>query len=495
MTLTLIFDFLVKGLVGGVRHGVVWGVHHLAFEGLWHFSVEVHFFGDFLVEHVVVHLVVHHLLFSVWKVFLVVHGWGNQFLFLEGKEFLLDGQRVVHHLLLSEGKEFLLVHGWGNQFLFLEGKEFLLLSQKLTVVHGWGDEFLSLEEFLQQHFLQEHVLSETVLVVHGWVGEFLLSVDLEHTGRSVAAEDFVFFSHGESDFLKDHLLKEFFLDKFVLDEVVLVEGILDKVILVEGILNQILLKFFLHQVLLDFVLDEFLLDFFLDESVNWENTGDTADLSIDDLDGIVVDLWLSGDGIDDLSLNILWHNFNVSDNFSNWGLGLEEITVDFLDQVLLVDIVDIETLFLSVHLGGWVEGLSTTFDINESVLVQSLDSTEVIVEVGVVDWADEFAVDSTDFSLYLQSLDLWVDVLVEEDWVSEVLLELTGGEEESLEEWRRDILLEDWVFQVFSEQRNVHVFSEQFSVVEFSDGEDGGKVTSHTLHWKVNTLHVQFSGG
>jgi hypothetical protein len=451
MTWYLVFDFLVELVEGGQRHGVVLVVHHLAFEGLWHFSVEVHFFG-FLVEHGVVHWVVH-------------------------------------------------------DFLFLEGKEFLLLGEKVAVVHGWGDHLFSFEVFLQQHLLQEHILAETLGVEHGWVQEFLLTIDLEHTGRSVAAEDFgvVVFGDWESQFVEEHLLKEFILDKVVLDEgilvegildeVILVEGILDEVVLVKGILDQILLDFILDQVLLKFILDELFLDFFLDDFVNWENWN-ADDFSINNLD-FVVDFWLSGDVLsEELSVNILGHEFG---DFRNWDLVEEEISVDLLDQVLVVDIVDIESL-LSVEWGGglvfWDEGKN--FTVNESVLVQSLDSTEVIEEVDVgggVDGANEFAVDSTDFGLDLQSLDLRVDVLVEEDWVSEVLLELWGGEEESLEEGRSNILLEDVVLHVLSEQRNAHVFSKQFSVVQFSDGVDGGKVSSQTLHWKVNTLDVDISDG
>jgi hypothetical protein len=336
----------------------------------------------------------------------------------------------------------------------------------------------------------------------------LLTIDLEHTGRSVAAEDFgvVVFGDWESQFVEEHFLKEFILDKVVLDEgilvegildeVILEEGILDEVILVEGILDQILLDLILDQVLLKFILDELFLDFFLDDLVNWENWN-ADDFSINNLD-FVVDFWLSGDGIEELSVNILGQEFA---DFRNWDLVEEEISVDLLDQVLVVDVVDIERL-LSVEWGGglvfWDEGKNLTVNIDESVLVQSLDSTEIIEEVNVgggIDGANEFAVDSTHFGLDLQSLDLRVDVLVEEDWVSEVLLELTGGEEELLEEGRCNILLEDVVLHVLSEQRNAHVFSEQFSVVQFSDGVDGVQVSSKTLHWKVNTLDVDISDG
>jgi len=139
LTLCLIFDFLVKGFVVE-GHGVV---HHLSFHGLWDLSV-VHIFG--FLEHGVVHWVVH-----------------VDFVFSKGE--------------------------------FLGGEEF-------TVVDGWGDHLFSFEELVQEDVLvEEHVLSEE-FVVHGWVHDFLF-IDLEHTGWSVATNDFgVFLSHGEN--LVDH---------------------------------------------------------------------------------------------------------------------------------------------------------------------------------------------------------------------------------------------------------------------------------------------------
>jgi hypothetical protein len=361
-----------------------------------------------------------------------------------------------------------------------------------------------------------------------------LFIDLEHTGWSVATNDFgVFLSHGENlvdhgvgvhivgedlvlsenllseDLVQVQFLEDGVLVKVVLDEVILEKGILNEVILVKGVLEEVILdKFFLDEFILDelflkeFFLDEFILDklvldeIFLDEFILddlvLENFWNADDLSINDLDVIEGHFWLSGDGIEDLSFNILGHNLNVGDDFSNWGLVQKEITVDFLQQVFVVDVVDIESLLSVVFVGEWE---NFTFNVDETVLVQSLDSTEVIEEVDVVtgdavNGANEFGVDSTDlFDFNLQGLDLWVDVLVEENWVSEVLLELTGGPE-LLEEWRSNVLLEDWVLHVLLEEWDGHVLTEEFSGVQFFDGVDGvHAVSGKTLNkGKVDTF-------
>lgn len=71
-------------------------------------------------------------------------------------------------------------------------------------------------------------------------------------------------------------------------------------------------------------------------------------------------------------------------------------------------------------------------------------------------------------------LDLWNNVLVEEDWVTEVHLELGDGPE-LLEEWRLNISLEDgWVLlPELTEEGDLEVLSEEWVGHEFLKREDG----------------------
>jgi hypothetical protein len=386
-------------------------------------------------------------------------------------------------------------------FIDLEHTGWSVAANDFGVFLSHGE---NLVDGLGVHIVVEDLVSEDFVLSEDLVSEDLVSEDFV-LSEELVSEDLVLSENLVSeDLVQVQFLEDGVLVKVVLDEGILVKGILDEVILEKGVLVKVILdEFFLEEVILDelvldeFFLDEFFLDkFVLDDLVQW-GFWNADDLSINNLDVVEVHCWLSGDGIDDLlSFNILGQNLNVGDDFSNWGLVQKEITVDFLQQVFVVDVVDIETL-LSVVLGVESSGVweDFTFNIDETVLVQSLDSTEVIEEVDIVtgdtvDGANEFGIDSTDlFDFNLQGLDLWVDVLVEENWVSEVLLELTGGPE-LLEEWRSNVLLEDWVLHVLTEKRNGHVLTEEFSGVQFFDCVDGvHAVSSKTLNkGKVDTF-------
>lgn len=187
---------------------------------------------------------------------------------------------------------------------------------------------------------------------------------------------------------------------------------------------------------------------------NWggvltDNFWNTDDLSINDLD--ITD---GGDWVNNV---LSGQDLDVGDDFSNGVLVQEEITVDFLQQVLDFDVVDVGSLLSEDSTLGVVETFVLT---TENIVIN------VVADL-TVDWAVRLNVDWV--VLLGNVLDLRVDVLVEKNGVLEVFLELTV-DKVLLEELRGDVTLEDGVFQVLTEKGDGEVFTEDFGLVQFFDG-------------------------
>jgi len=226
------------------------------------------------------------------------------------------------------------------------------------------------------------------------------------------------------------------------------------------------------------------------------NTFNLVDDVTDDLWDLFADKFVSDDAVDNLvddgldktflDGNLLsGQNLDVGDDFSDWSLLVsvqDDVTDDFLQDVfdfnIAADLLSIESTTLNsveegvvVDLSNWVllftedfvddltgggggwdntsAGQVRTDGVNNGlVLADWAKSVNNWTTVDGVNWADgvEDGVNWTDgvnellrsnLTVFLSNdLDLWVDVFVEENLVSEVLLEFWVGVE-LLEEWRK----------------------------------------------------------
>jgi len=193
----------------------------------------------------------------------------------------------------------------------------------------------------------------------------------------------------------------------------------------------------------------------------------------------------SGDwGNDNL---LLWENLNISLNFSDWlndGLTLEQVPVDALEEELVVDSlsvgwvvllsvdglsglwkpvcgVSVVNIFLLLSVNVWQDIPVPHDQILEGLTSQNILSVSALL----------LATDGWESVLVLEKLNNGVDVLVEEDWVDEVLTE--GGDlPETLEVDGGNVPLEDWVLDVLTEEGDAQVFTEELGVVDLFEGED-----------------------
>lgn len=123
-----------------------------------------------------------------------------------------------------------------------------------------------------------------------------------------------------------------------------------------------------------------------------------------------------------------------------------------------------------------VVGDITVVNVRKDVLVPGVDIIyepfESLVDIlGFVVVVDILTVGGWVVVLGVEELDLWVDVLVEEDWVPEILTE--GGHlPELLEVDGGDVTLEAGVLEVLTEQWDPQVLLEELGVVQLAEGED-----------------------
>jgi len=363
-----------------------------------------------------------------------------------GEEILLDEVLLdVEHVHLVDG---------------VDGLEFVVDGELVVSVHHTGNHGVHLHHLLTEDEFFWDLGLEGGLILDHLVEEELLKEDiLDELVFSEGVE-----VHGLEGLFFDHLVEEL-LDEDILDDLVFSVGVE-----VHGLVGLILHHLVEEELLEEDILDELITihgGFHGLEGIDWVVDLISEDGGVEVLEGgvdwegvvLLVDvLVFSGDGVDDhllgeeLLLDVfLWDVVQVGVDLGQEVLGLEVI---LKLQVFVVE--------------GWDKGIvlqEITFEASDEwvdILVHDHVSTldHLITEDG-----------GRDGHLGLEEIDNGVDVLVEENWVEEILLE--GGDlPELLEVGGGDILLEGGVGEVLTEEGKAHVLTEEFGLVELFNVED-----------------------
>jgi len=223
-----------------------------------------------------------------------------------------------------------------------------------------------------------------------------------------------------------------------------------------------------------------------------------VNLDIDNLGFLDDNLGFTGDWLNNKFLmgrGDLDVSLDLGDLSLDWFVE-EESSVDFVQKEFVVDwsvditvlvgitggvwdgVVSVSSLLVSVLEGfeDFVQVVSdndfTGFDIPVQIFIDKLLLlSEGVSSLEGVGWV--FVFEDTFLGLG-EDLDLWDDVFVEENWVTEVLLELLELPQ-VLEHWGFNVPSEDdWVLsQVLTEQRNLVVSLEEVGLDKLFEGVDG----------------------
>jgi len=306
-----------------------------------------------------------------------------------------------------------------------------------------------------------NILNPGVGVVTGWVGVVITEDGLNIDGWDDASEDFPNVVKGKG-----------------LEDGVEVEGdvLVDKESLEKGLLH-----------------DNITFNIVLGDGVDLRSGNNLfVNFDIDDLGWLIDDLGFTSDRLDN-NLLVGRGDLDISSDLSDLSNGWlvdEEGLVDLVQKEFVADgIKSLSVVVVSSSEDGggvsvragvpvrvvgdvWVSrvgGDDGSFNSMSEDLVQVLLNGDVMtgivfLDIVVVSGGGVLVVDSFGgvWDALGDDLDLWDDVLVEEDWVTEVLHELWDGPE-LLEKWRLNISSEDgWVLlPELTEERDGKVLTEE----------------------------------
>lgn len=465
----------------GSNHGLgegEWDVGQLLFHGGEDFSVHVEkglvlLVLDEFLHHLFLLDFLNHLLDLEFLHGLHVHPWGeNLVLEHSGQEW---GGGVFVHLVVSVwliGDIVLVV-----DILVLVGEDGFVFTEKVSVdgwlinllsedglKDGWSHVLVSIEEDLEKLWGDFLVLSENggedfwgdgplgveKSLVHFWENVLVLSED---GGEDFRGHDILVFEDHVVQFREDlFVFSEKGFINFWGDDFPVSVDLVEDDVFKEDILDGLgVAEEFVHLVFVGHAFNS---------EVHWEVHG-WDNLFVDELDISDGDLVLSGDGIDHLSesgfLNFsIWEHLNIREGFSDVVLShlVHVQVVHHLLQKVLVVRGGGHWVTSEGGFGHWNRPLVVPWGVSEGgVWVESRGGGGSEIEVFTSGWDNGLGDD----------LNLRNDVLVEEDWVTEVHLEL-GEHPESLEEGRLNISSEDgWVLlPELTEKRDLKILSEKW---------------------------------
>jgi len=356
---------------------------------------------------------------------------------------LIDGENITDVVVVSEN----LQQVTGNVGVSVSNK-FLVVELSDNLV-----DLVTVKDIVDVNIV--NIFNPGVGVVTGWVGVVITEDGLNIDGWDDASEDFPNVVKGKG--LKDGV---------ELDGDVLV----DEESLEESILH-----------------DDITFNIVLGDGVDLRSGNNLfVNLDIDDLGWLIDDLGFTSDRLDN-NLLVGRGDLDISSDLgdlSNGWLVDEEGLVDLVQKEFVADgIKSLSVVVVSsseegggvpvrVVGGVWVSRVGRddgSFNSMSEDLVQVFLNGDVMtgvvsLDIVVVSGGGVLVVDSFGgvWGALGDDLELWDDVLVEEDWVTEVLHELWDGPE-LLEKWRLNISSEDgWVLlPELTEERDGKVLTEE----------------------------------